>query len=105
MTTEPGKSTTFKMSPFTCEVSQRSAKSAEIQRRARTNTQELLVDLIVTGTVASVSATHMLGAAGIGRTAIEIQSAKDLIQLTPDTVQGGLVLARTRRRPHERLER
>ena len=93
------------MSPFTCEVSQRSAKSAEIQRRARTNTQELLVYLIVTGTVTSVSATHMLRAASIGRTTIEIQPTEDLVQLAPDTVQGGVVLARTRRRSHERLER
>ena len=83
------------ISLHTCEVSQRSAKSAEIQRRARTNAQELLVDLVVTGSIAttSVSAAHLLpGATSFRRSAIEIQSTEDFVQFTPDTVQSRFML-------------
>ena len=85
------------ISLHTCEVSQWSAKSAEIQRRARTNAQELLVDLVVTGSIATTSvsaaAAHLLpGATSFRRSAIEIQSTKDFVQLTPDTVQSWFML-------------
>ena len=84
------------ISLHTCEVSQWSAKSAEIQRRARTNAQELLVDLVVTGSIATTSvsaAAHLLpGATSFRRSAIEIQSTKDFVQLTPDTIQSWFML-------------
>ena len=94
------------ISLHTSEVSQWSAKSAEIQRRARTNAQELLVDLVVTGSIAttSVSAAHLLpGATSFRRSAIEIQSTEDFVQFTPDTVQSRFMLLGSRR-THERFE-